>query len=76
MMVKQPAERNGQAASDTSPLQSAKAARIVAESLFDHHRRNAFLAPHHTHHAIFLGLILVAIRIYYRSSRLIIHFGI
>jgi hypothetical protein len=30
---------------------------------FDHVRQYAFLAPHHTDYAIFLGLILTAIRI-------------
>jgi hypothetical protein len=33
---------------------------VVVENFFDHRRRYAFLAPHHTHHTIFFGLILVA----------------
>jgi len=44
-----------------------EATRVVAENFFDHRRRYAFLAPHYTHHAIFFGLILVAIHICDRS---------
>jgi hypothetical protein len=57
------------------PLQSVEATQVVAEDFFDHRRRYALLAPHHTHHAVF-GLILVAIRICYKSSRLVIHFDL
>ncbi len=45
----------------TPPLQSVEATRVVAENFFDHRRRYAFLAPHHTHHTIFFGLILMAV---------------
>jgi len=50
--------------------------RIVAENVFDHRQRYGFLAPHHTHYAVFFILILVAIRICYRSSTLVFHFAI
>ena len=42
-------------------LQSVEATRVVAENFFDRRRRYAFLAPHHTHHTVFFGLILVAV---------------